>query len=124
MTKQWLIDNRSFTKWLCLYMYIAFSTAHSGGRVHLLHVPAGFKTLRDMADNAFEWAREHGLLRVSAIHKCEEADIPYDDVWSRTSETGQRVEYTARTEMEAPCYNNIWLAEKYDLLEKHLPFTP
>ena len=53
-----------------------------------------------MCDNAFEWARERNKVRKNAIHKCEEADLPYDDFWSVAHENGERIEISATAEVD------------------------
>ena len=58
-----------------------------------------------MCDNAFEWARARGKLRENEIHKAQEADLPYDDMWVKTDETGTRIEFESGFELDAPCQN-------------------
>ena len=58
--------------------------------------------LRTMADNAFEWAKSRGRLRLNAIHQTEEADIPYDDVWKVTHASGTRVEFESNAVLDEP----------------------
>ena len=55
-----------------------------------------------MADNAFEWARQHNRLYKSEIHGEEEADIPLDMNWSKTKETGNKVGFTSGFTMDVP----------------------
>ena len=60
---------------------------------------------RTMADNAFEWAKPLGRWRVNAIHKVEEADIPYDDSWCVSHESGTRVEFSGSAAMDDPFWH-------------------
>ena len=55
--------------------------------------------LRTMADNAFIWAAQHGLLRKNEVHGEEEADIPLDMRWAKTQESGNRMEFQGEAEM-------------------------
>ena len=55
-----------------------------------------------MADNAFEWARARGRLRVNEVHGVEEADVPLDETWSNETERGRRIEFSGAAEMEVP----------------------
>ena len=57
---------------------------------------------RQMADNAFEWAKPRGLWRKSEIHGAEEADIPLDFEWTHTNESGNRVSFNSKFTMDAP----------------------
>ncbi|CAE7653761.1 OGG1, partial [Symbiodinium pilosum] len=58
---------------------------------------------QQMADDAFEWARQHGKLRKNKVHGTEEADIPLREKWSSMKESGRRTEFAGKAEMEAPC---------------------
>ena len=60
---------------------------------------------RQMADNAFEWARSKGLLRKNPIHGAGEADIPKDEEWTRTKESGSTVGFRSHFSMEVAQQN-------------------
>ena len=103
VTKQWLIDNRSYTKclWLtrphaCIRVAACSCTLRSTDHMYL----------RTMADNAFEWAKSLGRWRMNAIHKTEEADIPYDEMWSVSHSSGTRVDFESNTSMEEAYLNS------------------
>ena len=57
---------------------------------------------RQMADNAFEWARARGLVWKNEIHGTEEADIPLDMRWSKTNESGSRVQFEGGFTLDVP----------------------
>ena len=56
-----------------------------------------------MADHAFAWARARGLVSKNPIHGEEEADIPLDKEWTRTTESGNRTEFQGVAAMDVSC---------------------
>ena len=101
VTKQWLMDNESYTQCLSsLHVNINGSVLDRGSNCAAVLRDCVF---RQMADDAFEWARQHGKLRKNKVHGTEEADIPLREKWSSMKESGRRTEFAGKAEMEAPC---------------------
>ena len=96
VTKQWLIDNKSWDKFLASNKSVTSDT--------FCIYSAFLLTPRTMCDNAFDWARPLGRLRINPIHKAEEADIPYDDIWIKEDETGRRLEFESGFALDVSCH--------------------
>ena len=58
--------------------------------------------IRTMADNAFEWARQRGLVTKSEVHGAETADIPLDMSWSKSNESGSKIGFQSGFSMDVP----------------------
>ena len=59
--------------------------------------------LRGMADNGFEWATRHNLVRTSPVHGEQEAKLVLEDGFSFNTVEGETTQQSTRLEVEEPC---------------------
>lgn len=74
-------------------------THHLAESIHTSH-SKHIGILREMVNNAFQWAFAHGKTRRNAVHGQEEARLVLDDWFEAKNEHGQDSSMTATAEIE------------------------
>ena len=70
-----------------------------------------------MADNAFEWATKHSLVRVNPMHQEQEARLVLEDSFSFSTTEGETVDQSTSLQVEDPLIS--YMACVFDISKKN-----
>ena len=71
------------------------------------HSQTSLRSLRQMADRSFEWARARNLVRTNEVHGEEEASLVLEDSFAVAEQTGWEGSQSGAMELSASLAANI-----------------